>query len=76
MNKIAITGDIEGMTRKEVIATIQNKGYQYTTSVNIDTDALIVGSKPCSKINKAKYVGAEIISQDHFFKLFVEGFLS
>ena len=76
MNKIAITGDIKGLTRKEVISLIKEKGFEYTTTISVDTDVLIVGDKPSSKINKAKYVKAELINQEEFKRMFLGGFLA
>lgn len=58
--RFVITGTLEFMTREEIERLILDYGGQASGSVSKKTDALIVGEKPGSKLDKAKELGIEI----------------
>ena len=51
--KFVITGTIEGLTRDEIKAFIENNGGTTSESVSKNTDIVIVGKNPGSKYDKA-----------------------
>lgn len=62
--KVVITGSIEGISRKEIKATVEKMGGRITGSVSKNTDFVIVGKDPGSKYNKAQELGVEIIETE------------
>ena len=64
-----ITGTLEGISRDAVKAIIQENGGKVSDSVSKNTNYLLVGDQPGSKLDKAKQLGVEIISMDKFNKL-------
>ncbi|HEU4320174.1 MAG TPA: NAD-dependent DNA ligase LigA [Acidimicrobiia bacterium] len=69
-----VSGTIEGFTREEAQAAIEERGGKATGSVSGKTTALIVGESPgASKTNKAQDLGVPIIDGDTFKKLLQEG---
>ncbi len=57
-----ITGTLEGFSREEVKAMIQNAGGKVSDSVSSKTDFLVLGENPGSKFEKAKEMRIAIIS--------------
>lgn len=62
--KVVITGSIEGIKRSEISDIIRNMGGEVLSSVTKQTDYVIVGTDPGSKLDKAKALGIEIIDED------------
>jgi DNA ligase (NAD+) len=62
--KVVITGSIEGIKRSELSDIIRNMGGEVLSSVTKQTDYVIVGTDPGSKLDKAKALGIEIIDED------------
>jgi DNA ligase, NAD-dependent len=60
-----ITGTLEAMTRDEAKEYIENRGGKVTGSVSKKTDFLLCGENAGSKLEKAKTLGVEIISEEH-----------
>ena len=61
--KFVITGTIEGIPRDEIKLFIENNGGSVTGSVSKNTDAVIVGTDPGSKYDKAKQLNIKIINE-------------
>jgi DNA ligase (NAD+) len=64
-----ITGTLQGFTRKEIKDYIQGLGGKVTTSVTSNTNFLVVGEKPGSKVEKARSLGVQIIAEDELKRL-------
>lgn len=67
-----ITGTLEKYTRDEIEEKIQLLGGKASSSVSKNTSAVIVGSNPGSKYEKAQKLGIPIWSEDDFQKLIEE----
>lgn len=72
--KVVITGSIEGIKRSELSDIIRNMGGEVLSSVTKQTDYVIVGTDPGSKLDKAKALGIEIIDEDKI-KSLIDDFL-
>jgi len=59
-----LTGTLEGMTRDQAKAAIESAGGKVTGSVSKNTDYVVAGESPGSKIDKAKKLGIEIIDEE------------
>lgn len=59
-----ITGSLPTMTRSAAKAFIQERGGHVTGSVSANTDYLIVGEAPGSKLDKAQKLDVPILSED------------
>lgn len=69
-----VSGTIEGFTREEAQAAIEQRGGKATSSVSSKTTALIVGDSPgASKTRKAEELGIRIIDGDRFEKVLEQG---
>jgi len=76
-NKLAgltfvITGTLDNYTRDEITDVIKKNGGKVTESVSKNTDYLICGREPGSKLDKARALGIKIIAEDEFKKLIGE----
>lgn len=75
-NKLAgltfvITGTLSGHTRESATSLIKKAGGKVTGSVSSNTDYLICGDEPGSKLEKAKELNVKIIGEEEFDKLLV-----
>ena len=69
-----VSGTVEGFTREDAQAAIEQRGGKATGSVSSKTTALIVGESPgASKTRKAEEVGVPIINGDTFKELLEKG---
>ena len=68
--KIVITGSIEGINRKDLESRLENLGASISSSVSKNTDFLIVGEKPGSKLTKAEELRIKIYTIEEFNKDF------
>ena len=59
-----LTGKLNSFTREEAGDRIINLGGKVTSSVTKNTDYLIAGEKAGSKLDKAKKLGVDILSED------------
>lgn len=57
-----VTGSFEGYNRKEIESMIQENGGRATGSVSKNTDYLVLGENPGSKLDRSEELGTEIIS--------------
>ncbi|HYQ89186.1 MAG TPA: NAD-dependent DNA ligase LigA [Candidatus Binatia bacterium] len=55
-----LTGTLEEFTREEAARLVQEAGGKVTSSVSAKTDAVVAGTEPGSKLEKARKLGVEI----------------
>jgi DNA ligase (NAD+) len=68
-----ITGTLNAMKRSEAKERIQRKGGRVASSVSQNTDYLVLGDSPGSKLQKAQDLGVTTLDEDEFLKLLGEG---
>ena len=64
-----ITGSFSSLSRNDIEKSILSNGGKVSNSISKNTSALILGLKPGSKLDKAKKLKIDIISEDDFIKL-------
>lgn len=64
-----LTGALDNMTRDEAKDLIEKAGGKVTGSVTGNTDYVIAGHKPGSKLDKAQKLGIKIIDEETFKKM-------
>lgn len=64
-----ITGTLKSMSREEAEQKIRDLGGKATNSVSKNTDYLVVGENPGSKLQKAEALGVNIINEKKFLAL-------
>jgi DNA ligase (NAD+) len=68
-----ITGTLSNMTRDEAKSLLKNLGAKVGSTLTKETDYLIVGEKPGSKLTKAQSLGVKILNEEDFQKLLKNG---
>jgi DNA ligase (NAD+) len=68
-----ITGTLPTLSREQATARIEEAGGKVTGSVSKNTDYLLVGAEPGSKLAKAEKAGTEIIDEEAFLALLGTG---
>ena len=63
---VVVTGKLQDLTRGEAEAIISRMGGKPSSSVNKNTDYLVVGEKPGSKLSKANSLGVTVLTDDEF----------
>lgn len=64
-----LTGTLTSMTREAAKAALQALGGKVTNSVSAKTHYVVVGSEPGSKLEKARDLDLQILSEEEFVKL-------
>jgi DNA ligase (NAD+) len=64
-----ITGTLPNLSREEAASRIEEAGGKVTGSLSKNTDYLLLGAEPGSKLAKAQKLGTEIIDEDAFLAL-------
>jgi len=70
---IVLTGELEDFTRNEAKARIESLGGRATSSVSENTDYVVVGDDPGSKLDEAKKRKVKTIDEQQFHKLLEKG---
>ncbi len=68
-----LTGSLSQMTRSEAKERLQALGAKVSGSVSKNTDYLVAGDKPGSKLAKAEQLGVEIIDEARLLELLQQG---
>lgn len=70
---VVITGSLDGYSRSEAKAAVEDRGGKVTGSVSGKTTALIAGASPGSKMTKAVDLGVPVLDEARFTRLLEEG---
>ncbi|QDV92457.1 DNA ligase [Phycisphaerae bacterium RAS2] len=65
---LVVTGTLEGYSRSEIEKLIKDLGGKVASSVSKKTDYLVCGEDAGSKLDKAKELGVEVLSESDFRK--------
>ena len=68
-----ITGTLEGLTREEAQAALEEQGGKVTGSVSKKTSFLVAGEGGGSKLDKAEQLGVPVLDQEGLRRLLEEG---
>jgi DNA ligase (NAD+) len=66
---IVVTGTLENFSRQAIKERIQNEQGKASSSVSGNTDFVLAGENPGSKIQKAKELGVEIVDEQRFIEM-------
>ena len=61
-----LTGTLASMTRRDARAKIEALGGKLSGSVSRNTDFVVAGKSPGSKLSTAQDLGVEVIDEDSF----------
>lgn len=70
--KIVVTGTLKTLSREEAKEKIRASGGNWVSSVSKNTDFVVAGGGPGSKLEKAKKLGVKIISEKEFLQVLKE----
>lgn len=66
---VVVTGTLSGYSRTQIETLIRELGGNAASSVSENTDFLIAGESPGSKLEKAKSLGVKVIDEEEFKKM-------
>jgi DNA ligase (NAD+) len=69
---IVVTGTLENFTRQQIEQAIRQAGAKTSSSVGKKTDYVLAGENPGSKLNKAKKLNVEVITEKQFVEMIGE----
>ncbi|WP_222615446.1 NAD-dependent DNA ligase LigA [Persicimonas caeni] len=67
--KFVFTGSLADFTRSEAKRRVEDLGARATSSVSGETDYVVVGDNPGSKLDQARELGVEILDEEAFGEL-------
>lgn len=70
---VVITGTLEGFSREQARAAVEDRGGKVAGSVSKKTTAVVVGESPGSKAQKAQELGVPTLDEAAFNRLLAEG---
>ncbi len=68
-HSFVVTGTLESMTREDAHKKIVENGGVVGSGISKNTNCLVVGTDPGSKLEKAKMLGVKILSEEEFIKV-------
>ncbi len=66
---IVVTGTLQNFSRSQIEQTIKQFGGKAASSVSKNTDYVLAGADPGSKLDKAQKLGVKIVTEKEFLKL-------
>jgi DNA ligase (NAD+) len=70
---LVVTGTLEHFSRQQAEQAIKDAGGKATGSVSKNTDFVVAGREPGSKLDKARQFGVEVINEEQFRRLLAGG---
>jgi DNA ligase (NAD+) len=70
---LVITGSLDGFSRDEAKAAVEERGGKVTGSVSGRTTAVVAGASPGSKVRKAEELGTPVLDEEAFNDLLESG---
>lgn len=66
---VVVTGSLLSMSREEAKDAVREAGGNWSSSVSKNTDYVVAGDKPGTKLEKARELGVEVIDEKRFLQL-------
>ena len=66
---VVVTGALVHFTRESITERLEQLGAKVASSISKKTDYLIAGEKAGSKLNKAKELGIQILTEEEFLTM-------
>ncbi len=70
---VVVTGTLEHFSRQQAEQAIKDAGGKATGSVSKNTDFVVAGSEPGSKLDKARQLGVKIVNEEQFRRMLAGG---